>query len=245
MKLRGVLAASLLVACSAAFAAPASLLLEELTSPELREAVAAGSTTVLVPIGGTEQNAAHIALGKHNARALELALRIARELGNALVAPVIAYVPEGSIEPPRGHMKWPGTLGIPVDAFEKTLEGAARSLRLAGFRDVVFLGDHGGYRASLDHVASRLDREWASSPVRVHALPEYYRELPHAGRDDTAMALAIGEGRLVRPAQANASAVAVGAAQDPSGASRERGIALTQEVVDRSVAAIRKAAARR
>jgi creatinine amidohydrolase len=245
MTLRGALAASSLLLCGLVQAAPASLLLEELTSPELREAVAGGTTTILMPIGGTEQNGPHIALGKHNARALELASRIAHELGNALVAPVVAYVPEGAIEPPTAHMKYAGTISIPVDAFEKTLEGAARSFRRAGFRDIVLLGDHGGYRASLARVASKLNHEWASSVVRVHAVPEYYQELPHAGRDDTSIALATAEGRLVRLPQLGRSATGQGAAEDPSGASLERGMALSQQIVDRSVAAIKKATARR
>ena len=245
MSLRGALAASLLVASGLAAGAASNVALEEFTWPELRQAIASGATTVLVPIGGTEQNGPHIALGKHNARAQELATRIARELGNAVVAPVIAYVPEGNFEPPTGHMKYPGTIGISAEAFDKTLEGAARSLRRAGFRDIVFLGDHGGYRASLDRVAQRLNREWAPSPARVHALPEYYRELPHAGRDDTAMTLAIGDGHRVRTPEVGASALQQGAAQDPSGATRESGLALTQEAVDRSVAAIKKATSRR
>ena len=40
---------------------PASLFLEELTSPELAAAIRAGKTTILVPIGGTEQNGPHMA----------------------------------------------------------------------------------------------------------------------------------------------------------------------------------------
>src|SRR5213595_2951415 len=84
--------------------------LEEMTSPELRERIAAGKTTILIPIGGTEQNGPHMVLGKHNARARILAQRIAEKLGNALVAPVIAYTPEGSIDPPTQHMKYPGTI---------------------------------------------------------------------------------------------------------------------------------------
>jgi hypothetical protein len=39
------------------------------------------------------------------------------------VAPVIAYVPEGSIDPPTGHMRGAGTISIPAGAFEQTLEG--------------------------------------------------------------------------------------------------------------------------
>ena len=96
-----------------AFAAPSSVALEDLTWTELRDRIAAGTTTVLVPIGGTEQNGPHMALGKHNVRAKALAERIAATLGNALVAPVIAYVPEGGVDPPSGHMRFPGTLSIP------------------------------------------------------------------------------------------------------------------------------------
>jgi len=90
----------------------ASVYVEELTSTELAARVRAGATTVLVPIGGTEQNGAHMALGKHNARARALAGRIASALGNALVAPVIAYVPEGRTDPPSAHMRFPGTITI-------------------------------------------------------------------------------------------------------------------------------------
>src|SRR5450755_1830626 len=112
--------------------AAASVFLEELTWTELRDDIHAGKTTVIVPIGGTEQSGPHMALGKHNVRARALAGRIAESLGNALVAPVIAYVPEGSIDPPAGHMRFAGTISIPESAFEATLEGAARSLRQAG-----------------------------------------------------------------------------------------------------------------
>src|SRR5882757_7245860 len=86
-----------LAASSAVSAAPAtnSVFIEDLTWIELRDRIASGATTILVPIGGTEQNGAHMALGKHNVRARVLAERIAAALGNAVVAPTIAYVPEG------------------------------------------------------------------------------------------------------------------------------------------------------
>ena len=155
------LVAVLLVAAAHVAAAPTppSVLVEELTWTELRDAIKAGKTTVIVPVGGTEQSGPHIVLGKHNVRARVLAARIAASLGNALVAPVIAYVPEGAIAPPTGHMRFPGTISIPEGAFEATLEGAARSFRQAGFRDIVLIGDHGGYQKSLVKVAAKLDRE--------------------------------------------------------------------------------------
>ncbi|NLZ40456.1 MAG: creatininase family protein, partial [Comamonadaceae bacterium] len=108
----------LVLALAATCAAGAEVELERMTSPELRAAVAAGTTTALIPIGGTEQNGAHMVLGKHNRRVQVLAERIAHELGNAVVAPTLAYVPEGAIDPPAGHMRWAGTLSVPEAAFE-------------------------------------------------------------------------------------------------------------------------------
>src|SRR6266566_6835987 len=152
-----------------------TVFLEELTWTELRDLIRSGKTTIVIPIGGTEQNGPHMALGKHNLRVRLLSEKIARTLGNTLVAPVIAYVPEGGVNPPTEHMRFPGTITVPEEAFEKILEYAARSFRLAGFRDIVFLGDHGSDQRGEKAVADRLDREWAATGVRVHAIEEYYR----------------------------------------------------------------------
>jgi creatinine amidohydrolase len=47
---------------------------------------------------------------------------IAKQLGNALVAPVVAYVPEGEIKPTSGHMRFAGTITLPQDVFVRVLE---------------------------------------------------------------------------------------------------------------------------
>src|SRR3954471_9761827 len=170
-----VLLSVLLPGLPAAFAqTPDSVFLEDLTWTELRDVIRSGKTIVIVPIGGTEQNGPDMALGKHNVRVKLLSEKIALGLGNALVAPVISYVPEGSISPPTAHMRFPGTITVPDDAFEKVLEYAPRSFKLHGFTDIVFLGDHGGYQADEKAVADRLNREWADTPVRAHAVEEYY-----------------------------------------------------------------------
>ena len=220
-----------LAACIAALLSPLASaqptpFLEELTSPEVAAAVKAGKTTILVPIGGTEQNGPNIVLGKHNTRAKALAADIAARLGNALVAPVIAYVPEGSIDPPTGHMRQAGTISIPSDAFEKTLEGAARSFIKHGFTLVVLLGDHGGYHASLNRVADRMNRRGALPAVLVPK--DYYRELEHAGPADTDLTLAI-DPKLVR---------------DQGSSSAERGRNARREIVEATASAIARAAGR-
>jgi creatinine amidohydrolase/Fe(II)-dependent formamide hydrolase-like protein len=260
---RTALALCLLLLASAARAEPPStILLEDLTWTELRDQVRAGKTTVIVPIGGTEQNGPHMALGKHNRRVEILSEKIARALGNALVAPVLAYVPEGNPAQPTGHLKYPGTISVPPAAFEQVLEGAARSLKLAGFHDIVLLGDHGGYQRDDQAVADRLDREWAATPVRVHAVGEYYRasegefaELlksrgyseaeigKHAGLLDTSLMLAT-DSRLVRQDRLR-SDPADGVNGDPRRASAALGQLGVDLIVARTVDAIKRAVATR
>jgi creatinine amidohydrolase len=257
--LRALACVFLLAAPALAFGqGAASVYLEDLTSPELADRIRGGATIVLVPIGGTEQNGAHMALGKHNVRAKVLAGKIARTLGNAVVAPVIAYTPEGGLDPPMGHMRHPGTITIPTDVYRKTLEAAARSLKLAGFRDVVFLGDSGDYQKDNQAVARALNREWAATPARAHAIAEYYRAATvefgsalkrlkykdseigmHAGLADTSLTLAI-DPSLVRSDRLQASPGVTG---DPRRASAALGTPAVDAIVAHSAAAIRAAAA--
>lgn len=153
---------------------PGSVFLEELTWIEVRDAVAAGKTTIIIPTGGTEQNGPHIVLGKHNYLVKYKAGEIARHLGNALVAPVVAYVPEGNVDPPTGHMRYAGTITTPQDIFVKVLEYAARSFKQHGFLDVALIGDSGGNQEGQRIVAEALNKEWAATSVRVHHITAYY-----------------------------------------------------------------------
>jgi creatinine amidohydrolase/Fe(II)-dependent formamide hydrolase-like protein len=233
-----------------------TVFLEELTWTELRDQIRAGKTTVIVPIGGTEQNGVHMALGKHNIRVRYLSEKIARALGNALVAPVIAYVPEGGLTPPTAHMRFPGTITVPEEAFDRILEYAARSFKLAGFRDIVFLGDHGSYQKDEKAVAVRLNKEWATQAIRVHGIEEYYRASEsefgrllaskgfreeevgtHAGLADTSLTLAV-DPRLVRTDRLQPGD---GANGDPRRSSAELGQLGVDLIVTRTVDAIKKA----
>jgi creatinine amidohydrolase/Fe(II)-dependent formamide hydrolase-like protein len=151
-----------------------SVFLEDLTWTEVRDALASGKTTVIIPTGGTEQNGPHMVLGKHNYLVRYKAGEVAKRLGNALVAPVMAYVPEGDIDPPTGHMRFAGTITTPNAVFAQVLEYAARSLKQHGFRDIALLGDSGGNQSAQASVAGSLNNEWAPTPVRVHHLTDYY-----------------------------------------------------------------------
>lgn len=246
---------------------PNTVQLEDLTWTELRDEIAAGKTTILIPIGGTEQSGPYVALGKHNVRVQILATRIAQRLGNALVAPVIAYVPEGGYLPPTSHMRFPGTITVPDDVFEKTLESAANSFMVHGFRNVVFLGDHGGYQDDIRHVVARLNKAWAATKARAFVPAEYYGESSdgyarllrekgyrddeigtHAALADTSLLLAVAP-RMVR-LDALRNAPKPGAAQgvyggDPRRSSAELGQIGIDAIVAHTVEAIRRETAGR
>ena len=154
-----------------------SLWAEELTSLEIRDALRAGTTTILIGTGGIEQNGPYVAGGKHNYVLQTVLPYIAKEIGHALIAPIVKFVPEGSIEPTvSGHMAYAGTIGVEDATFEALLTDICRSYKAHGFLDIVLLGDSGGNQAGMVKVADALNRKWSAERARVHYLREYYFE---------------------------------------------------------------------
>jgi len=258
-----LLIAALCLGSAASAQIPDTVFLEKLTWDETRDLVAAGKTTIIIPTGGTEQNGPHMAIGKHNVRVAANAEDIARRLGNALVAPVVAYTPEGGIDPPTGHMRFAGTISIPDPVFRQVLEYAARSLKQHGFRDIVFIGDSGPNQAGQIAVAATLNAEWAGSNTRVHAIPGYYRSDPegdaaimmargirreqignHADPRDTSQMMAV-DPTMVRNSKLQAEDGKNGIQGDPRGSTPEIGRALIDKNMARTVDLIRQSIAAR
>ena len=150
-----------------------TVFIEEMTWLEVRDAIRAGKTTVIVATGGVEQNGPYVVTGKHNYILGAITEVIARKLGNALVAPIIKLVPEGDHDPPSGSMRYPGTISLREETFRNVLVDVCSSFKPHGFQDIVLLGDSGGNQEGMKEVATRLNAEWAGSP-RVHYIPEYY-----------------------------------------------------------------------
>jgi creatinine amidohydrolase len=149
--------------------APDTVFIDELTWEETRDAMKAGKTTVIVPTGGTEKNGYHMVIGKHNYIVAHAANLMARRLKNALVAPIVQYVPEGDPD-----TSVPGEISLPSPAYDMLLDAAARSLKVHGFTDILFIGDSGGNQAGMTNVANKLNEEWKGSSVKVFALTDYY-----------------------------------------------------------------------
>lgn len=253
----------LMVSVIAVAALPvSSVYLEDISTAEVSAALLGGKTTIIIPVGGVEQNGPHMALGKHNFRVKALAGKIATELGDTLVAPVVNYVPEGNVTPPTEHMRFAGTISIPTDVFKGVLRGAAQSLKQHGFKHIVLLGDSGNYQVALKAVVEKLNSEWASSPTRAHFIAEYYQATQteyiralkekgltmeqigiHAGSADTSLLMAV-DAAMVKPEYfviAAESGRASGVTGDPRAASAALGKLGVDAIIKQSVAAIRKA----
>jgi creatinine amidohydrolase/Fe(II)-dependent formamide hydrolase-like protein len=185
-----------------------SVFIEDLTWMEVRDALRAGKKTVLVATGGIEQNGPYLVTGKHNVVLRGVTEAIARKLGDALVAPIVAFVPEGDIDPPSQHMNYPGTISLTEDTYRALLTDICASLRAHGFEHIVLLGDSGGNQEGQKAVAERLNRAWAGGRTRVHHIADFYnyaqvgvflqqngiRQTPEGLHDDfgmTAMMLAV------------------------------------------------------
>ncbi len=149
-----------------------TVFMEDMTWMEVRDAMRDGKDTVIVATGGVEQNGPYLVTGKHNVVLRGTTEAIARKLGNALVAPIVPFVPEGDIDPPTVHMKYPGTISVTEATYEALLTDICGSLRTHGFKHIFLIGDSGGNQDGLKKVAAKLNKNAKSG--RLHYIPEYY-----------------------------------------------------------------------
>jgi len=158
-------------------APPSTVFLEGLTWVEILDRIESGTTSVIIATAGTEQKGPHMVMGQHKYVLEYTTDKIARALGDALVSPIITYVPEGTWGAnPTGHMRFPGSITMPEEWFVELLLHTGRSHGLAGFRDVFFVGDSGGNYSGMTTAVETLNREWAGTGVRAHLIEDYYRK---------------------------------------------------------------------
>jgi creatinine amidohydrolase/Fe(II)-dependent formamide hydrolase-like protein len=151
-----------------------TLFIEDMTWMEVRDAMRAGKDTVIVATGGIEQNGPYLVAGKHNIVLRAMTGAIAKKLGNALVAPIVGFVPEGQIDPPTEHMKYPSTVGVSEETYQSLLADICSCFRTHGFKNIILIGDSGGNQTGMKAVAERLNGQWQDKKSRVYYIPEYF-----------------------------------------------------------------------
>ena len=151
-----------------------------MTWQEVKQAIQAGKTTALIYNGGTEQRGPQNVNGGHTLIARETGRRIALKLGNAILAPVLAYSPNNA------SANLPGTIGLTPELFAAINEQIAEQLIITGFKNIVFMGDHGGGQKQLGEVATKLDAKYSGKGIRVVFCDRVYvgtKEHPGAQAD--------------------------------------------------------------
>jgi creatinine amidohydrolase/Fe(II)-dependent formamide hydrolase-like protein len=238
----------------------ASVYVENLTWPEIRDAIKGGRRAALIYTGSTEQNGPHMVVGKHNFIAHYVAGRIAETLGDALVYPTLPFAPAGDVATKTGHMAFPGSVSLSAGTYLAVVEAVAKSAIAAGFREVYLMGDHGDGQEQLRQAAQAVQATVRSRGVRVAYIGDlYYKQLdqadaylrshgipvgPHAGARDTGELMAIDSAdRWIRRDKLAASDGAhfrvTGVSGDPTRATPELGRVFLGYKIQDAVAEIR------
>jgi creatinine amidohydrolase/Fe(II)-dependent formamide hydrolase-like protein len=151
--------------------------IDRMTFMEVRDAIAAGKTTVIVPAGSVEQNGPYSVNGKSHFIMQRDAENVARRLGNALIAPVVWFAPGLNPAATEPDAVWPGDIPVQLATYKAVFKDIATALKMQGFRDIVTIGDNGGNERPLAEVANELNAAWGpSSPARVHHVAEHYAQ---------------------------------------------------------------------
>lgn len=132
------------------------LLWAKMTSLEIKECIADGSTTAFLPFGSTEQHGAHLITGYDYLFAERLATDLAREFGG-FVLPTLPY---GMAD---HHMGFVSTISVTADTLSSILSQIAYSLEKSGITDLVICNGHGGNYGLIN----KFSLGWKSS-IRIH-----------------------------------------------------------------------------
>ncbi len=166
-----------------------TVFMEEMTWLEITNAMKAGKTTVILPAGGLEATGPFITLDKHQNMLRGQTDLIARKLGNALIAPVVRYVPPDDGQ--RGP--YVGDFNITLDTYKSTLRDICNALRVDGFKEIILIGDHQDAQRGMKEIAEELGAKWTDGSTRIHFIPEYYDR--RAVNDYVKTKLGLTEGR--------------------------------------------------
>ena len=121
--------------------------------------MAAGYKTVIIAAGSIEQHGPHLPEGTDSMLGYTLAEGIAKELGNALVAPTIR---PGLSE---HHMAFPGSLTLRPSTFIAVMEDYVSCYIRHGFENIVILPTHGGNFKTVDEFVEAAPKNYPGTKI--------------------------------------------------------------------------------
>jgi len=132
-----------------------TIYLEEMNWPDFKEAIVNGFNRVIVGIGSTEQHGPHLPLKTDAALADEVVFRVAKDIGNSLIAPTIRV---GCSD---HHLAFPGTISIQSSTLQAIIFDYVESIRKHGFRTAVFISTHGGNFSTMQEAIEKLQNKFS------------------------------------------------------------------------------------
>jgi creatinine amidohydrolase len=171
------------------------VLIEEMTWPEVREAIAKGKKRVIVMLAAMEAHGPHLPIGTDTYLGYAHAERLARRLGDTLVAPVVTLGYSETFLPMAG------TVSLAVSTFHAVVLDVCRSLARHGFAEIVLLPSHGGNYPVLRDVVPRVREEHPT--IRILARTTFDTEATNQfaareGLDISRMGLHAGQSETSR-----------------------------------------------
>jgi creatinine amidohydrolase/Fe(II)-dependent formamide hydrolase-like protein len=143
--------------------------IESFTTVELTDKIREGFSTILIYSGGTEETGPHVVLGKHNFRVQSYAQRVAEGLGNALVAPILPFAPNG-----MAIQQFPGTITLDSLTFSNVNEQVALSMIASGFKHIILMSDHFNSQQPLAELAKKLSNIYHGQNIDVYYASDGY-----------------------------------------------------------------------
>lgn len=168
------------------------ILLEEMSWVEVDEAVKSGRDTIFIAAGVVEEHGPQLPLNTDTVLGQFIVEQIATRLGNALVGPPLNFGVTWNLR------DFPGTIHLKDETMIALLIDYYDSLVRAGFKNVIFLNQHGSNLPSLQVVIPRFNYSgkaramllvpWTYIPEGLG--PLFNREVGyHANHTETAMML--------------------------------------------------------
>lgn len=152
-----------------------SIVMEEMTWPQVKAALEGGFDTVILQSASVEQHGPHMPLLTDTLIGAEVAKRIALKLGKTLVAPVIR--PGLS----NHHMAFSGSFTVSPETFKAMIEDCCSSLAFHGFRNIILLSSHGGNFTYIDGIAPSIQlsmkRQGFDTRIIPHVNPGRYSRI--------------------------------------------------------------------
>ena len=210
--------------------------LAELRWPEVRARLDAGWTTVILPLGSTEQHGPHLPLSVDSEIAGRLAEAVAGRLGRCLVAPVVVLGCSAH------HLGFPGSMSLSQETLARLIVESCESLGRHGFRRVLVVSGHAGNVPAMRQAVQTLGApdgfavdafvDWGRYREPLYAVGAAAGMTPdrvgsHAGHYETSLMLRMRPD-LVRMAEARAGFI--GAPADAGARLRASGMQALSEI---------------